>query len=41
LSDRILYVEHRLYPSAIQLALEGGWRIEGRRVLTNAPPTLR
>ena len=41
LSDRILYVEHRLYPSAIQLVLDGGWRIEGRRVISNAPPTLR
>ena len=41
LSDRILVAEHRLYPSAIQFVLEGGWRIEGRRVIANAPPALR
>jgi len=41
LSARILEEEHRLYPSAIQLVLEGGWRIEGRRVIANAAATLR
>jgi phosphoribosylglycinamide formyltransferase-1 len=41
LSDRILAEEHRLYPRAIQLVLDGGWRIEGRRVIANAPAALR
>ncbi|MGE5244492.1 MAG: phosphoribosylglycinamide formyltransferase [Betaproteobacteria bacterium] len=31
LSARILAEEHRIYPEAIRLVLEGGWRIEGRR----------
>jgi phosphoribosylglycinamide formyltransferase-1 len=31
LSARILVEEHKLYPEAIALALEEGWRIEGRR----------
>jgi phosphoribosylglycinamide formyltransferase-1 len=31
LSARILVEEHRIYPAAIRLVLEGGWRIEGRR----------
>jgi phosphoribosylglycinamide formyltransferase 1 len=33
LAARILEQEHRLYPQAIQLILDGGWRIEGRRFL--------
>lgn len=33
LSARILEREHHLYPLAIQLLLNGGWRIEGRRFL--------
>lgn len=33
LADRILAVEHRLYPEAIARILAGGWRIEGRRVV--------
>ena len=41
LSNRILVEEHRLYPRAIQRVLDGGWRIEGRRVLANAPAALR
>jgi len=41
LSDRILVEEHRLYPRAIQFVLDGGWRIDGRRVITNAPAALR
>ncbi len=32
LSDRILQVEHRLYPRAVRLLLEGRCRVEGRRV---------
>ena len=41
LSNRILVEEHRLYPLAIQFVLDGGWRIDGRRVIANAPPALR
>jgi phosphoribosylglycinamide formyltransferase 1 len=33
LSARILVEEHRAYPEAIALVLDGGWRIEGRRVI--------
>lgn len=33
LSARILEVEHRLYPAAIERVLAGGWRIDGRRVV--------
>ena len=31
LSARILEQEHAAYPEAVQLVLNGGWRIEGRR----------
>lgn len=31
LAARILVEEHRLYPAAIQIVLDGGWRIVGRR----------
>jgi len=31
LAARILVEEHRIYPEAIQLVLDGGWRIDGRR----------
>jgi phosphoribosylglycinamide formyltransferase-1 len=37
LSARILALEHRLYPEAIQLVLDGRWRIVGRRVVVDAP----
>jgi phosphoribosylglycinamide formyltransferase-1 len=33
LGARILVEEHRAYPEAIALVLDGGWRIEGRRVV--------
>ena len=33
LSARILIEEHRLYPKAIGIVLEGQWRIEGRRFI--------
>jgi phosphoribosylglycinamide formyltransferase-1 len=33
LAGRILVVEHRLYPEAVQRILHGRWRIEGRRVI--------
>lgn len=31
LAARILVEEHRLYPAAVRLILDGGWRIDGRR----------
>lgn len=31
LAARILTVEHRIYPEAVGIVLDGGWRIEGRR----------
>jgi phosphoribosylglycinamide formyltransferase-1 len=31
LAARMLVEEHRIYPEAVQLILDGGWRIEGRR----------
>jgi phosphoribosylglycinamide formyltransferase-1 len=36
LSARILEVEHRLYPRAVRLVLEGRYRLEGRRVRLEA-----
>jgi phosphoribosylglycinamide formyltransferase-1 len=33
LAARILEREHHLYPMAIQLLLNGGWRVEGRRFI--------
>lgn len=35
LAARILVEEHRIYPLAVGRVLEGHWRIEGRRFLTN------
>lgn len=38
LSARILAEEHRIYPEAIGMVLDGGWAIDGRRfVKRNAP----
>lgn len=31
LSARILVEEHKLYPAAISIVLNGGWRLDGRR----------
>src|SRR3954467_13140976 len=31
LAQRILAEEHRIYPEAVQLVLDGGWTIDGRR----------
>ena len=31
LSARVLAEEHRIYPEAIRLLIEGGWRVDGRR----------
>jgi phosphoribosylglycinamide formyltransferase-1 len=33
LSARILAEEHRIYPDAIGRVLDGGWRLEGRRLI--------
>ena len=33
LAGRMLKVEHEIYPQAIQRVLDGGWTIEGRRVI--------
>ena len=33
LADRILSVEHRAYPEAVRIVLDGGWRIDGRRFI--------
>ena len=33
LAARILIAEHRIYPEAIGIVLDGGWRIDGRRFL--------
>ena len=38
LAARILEEEHRAYPEAVQLILDGGWRVEGRRLLTTERP---
>jgi phosphoribosylglycinamide formyltransferase-1 len=39
LAARVLLVEHRLYPQALQLFAEGRVRVEGRRVwIDEAPP---
>lgn len=34
LASRILVEEHRIYPEAVAVVLEGGWRVEGRRFRT-------
>jgi phosphoribosylglycinamide formyltransferase 1 len=33
LAARILIEEHRAYPEAVQLVLDGNWRIDGRRLI--------
>jgi phosphoribosylglycinamide formyltransferase-1 len=38
LAARVLVQEHRLYPEAIGLILEGGWSIVGRRLVRAAVP---
>src|SRR5437773_7226143 len=32
LAARTLQAEHRIYPRAVRILLEGGYRVEGRRV---------
>jgi phosphoribosylglycinamide formyltransferase 1 len=36
LAARILIEEHKLYPEAIRVVLEGGWRVEGRRFISRS-----
>ena len=36
LSARILVEEHRIYPEAIRMVLDGGWSIDGRRFVRSA-----
>ena len=36
LAARILEAEHRIYPRAVRLILDGGYRIDGRRVIREA-----
>ncbi len=38
LSARVLLQEHRLYPEAIRIVLEGGWRVDGRRFVRSSAP---
>jgi phosphoribosylglycinamide formyltransferase-1 len=37
LAARILVEEHKAYPEAIRILLDGGWRIDGRRFLRQCP----
>lgn len=37
LAERILREEHRIYTEAVRIVLEGRYRMEGRRVLLDAP----
>jgi phosphoribosylglycinamide formyltransferase-1 len=37
LAERILVEEHRIYPEAVQLVLDGGWTIDGRRFRRSEP----
>jgi phosphoribosylglycinamide formyltransferase-1 len=36
LAERILLEEHKAYPEAVRLVLDGGWRIEGRTFFRSA-----
>ena len=33
LSARILIEEHRIYPQAVRIMLDGGWKVQGRRFI--------
>ena len=37
LAARILIEEHQIYPEAVQIILDGGWRVEGRRFVRADP----
>jgi len=39
LAARILEEEHRAYPEAVRMILDGGWRVEGRRFVAARYPT--
>ena len=39
LAARILEEEHRAYPDAVQMILDGGWRVDGRRFVPARFPT--
>jgi phosphoribosylglycinamide formyltransferase-1 len=39
LAARILEEEHRAYPEAVQMILDGGWRVDGRRFVAAKFPT--
>ena len=39
LAARILEQEHRAYPEAVQMILDGGWKVEGRRLVVTKSPT--
>src|SRR5215813_4647103 len=39
LAERILEEEHRAYPEAVQMILDGGWRLDGRRFVAAKSPT--
>jgi phosphoribosylglycinamide formyltransferase-1 len=36
LAARILVEEHRAYPEAVQVVLDGGWWVDGRRFVRSA-----
>jgi phosphoribosylglycinamide formyltransferase-1 len=38
LASRILAAEHRIYPKAVRLLLERGYRLEGRRLVAGGAP---
>lgn len=37
LAARILVEEHRIYPGAVEIVLNGGWRLDGRRMIRDEP----
>jgi phosphoribosylglycinamide formyltransferase-1 len=39
LAARILEEEHRAYPDAVRMILDGGWRVDGRRFVPARFPT--
>lgn len=39
LAARILIEEHRIYPETIQRVLDGGWRVDGRRIVFPVRPS--
>jgi phosphoribosylglycinamide formyltransferase-1 len=40
LAERVLVEEHRIYPEAIRIVLDGGWWLEGRRFVRGSPASL-